>query len=275
MYIGVNNVARKISNCYVGVNGVARKVKAVYVGVNGVARLVWKFGKDKKLFSRYLSFNKCTSNVAEWYVVDEYGSKRQASLNSCIPSSVSSKAVLCNLSTAWSNSYGDGTGSSYNVNSIQKFTLDSNYNATVVGRAHYNRSSSSYGYSGSMSYGKSYFCNLYLDLGDYVFLCLYESAGTSVYGGYYCVYDWSDNQICMLKRDYNYGSYGYDYYMPQSGYNISNSKIIVGVSSSDSSGIGIINFNGSSLTQKYFYVRQYGFVVLKIQHQFFLLLQIR
>jgi hypothetical protein len=42
MYIGVNNIARKIKNCYVGVNGTARKVKAVYVGVNGVARLVWK-----------------------------------------------------------------------------------------------------------------------------------------------------------------------------------------------------------------------------------------
>lgn len=47
MYIGVNNVARKISNCYVGVNGVARKVKAVYVGVNGVARLVWQAVKKK------------------------------------------------------------------------------------------------------------------------------------------------------------------------------------------------------------------------------------
>lgn len=42
MFVGVNNVARKISNCYVGIDGKARKVKAIYVGVNGVARLVWQ-----------------------------------------------------------------------------------------------------------------------------------------------------------------------------------------------------------------------------------------
>ena len=59
MYIGVNNVARKISNCYVGVNGVARKVKAVYVGVNGVARLVWQSIKTK--FTSYASERATTS----------------------------------------------------------------------------------------------------------------------------------------------------------------------------------------------------------------------
>ena len=47
MYIGVNNIARKISNCYVGVDGIARKVKAVYVGVDGKARLVWQAIKKK------------------------------------------------------------------------------------------------------------------------------------------------------------------------------------------------------------------------------------
>lgn len=45
MYIGVNNIARKIKSAYVGVNGTARKVKAVYVGdANGKARLVWTAG---------------------------------------------------------------------------------------------------------------------------------------------------------------------------------------------------------------------------------------
>lgn len=39
MYVGVSDVARKISKMYVGVNGVARKVKKAYVGVGGVARL--------------------------------------------------------------------------------------------------------------------------------------------------------------------------------------------------------------------------------------------
>ena len=41
--IGVNNVARKVTNAYVGIDGKARKVKAVYVGdANGKARLVWQ-----------------------------------------------------------------------------------------------------------------------------------------------------------------------------------------------------------------------------------------
>ena len=42
IYVGANDVARKIKGAYVGVDGVARKVKQIYVGVNGVARLVWQ-----------------------------------------------------------------------------------------------------------------------------------------------------------------------------------------------------------------------------------------
>lgn len=44
-YVGVNNVARKVSKAYVGVNGVARKVKKIYVGdSNNVAREVYSSG---------------------------------------------------------------------------------------------------------------------------------------------------------------------------------------------------------------------------------------
>ncbi len=39
MYVGVSDVARKVSKMYVGINGVARKIKKAYVGVGGVARL--------------------------------------------------------------------------------------------------------------------------------------------------------------------------------------------------------------------------------------------
>ena len=39
MYVGINNVARKITKAYVGAGGVARKVKKGYIGVNGVPRL--------------------------------------------------------------------------------------------------------------------------------------------------------------------------------------------------------------------------------------------
>ena len=37
-YVGVNGLARKVTDLYVGVNGVARRVSKGYVGVNGVAR---------------------------------------------------------------------------------------------------------------------------------------------------------------------------------------------------------------------------------------------
>ena len=36
--IGVNNIARDVSNIYIGVSGVARRVERAYIGVNGVAR---------------------------------------------------------------------------------------------------------------------------------------------------------------------------------------------------------------------------------------------
>ena len=38
VYIGVNNVARKVKKSYIGVGNVARKIKKAYIGVNGVAR---------------------------------------------------------------------------------------------------------------------------------------------------------------------------------------------------------------------------------------------
>lgn len=41
IYLGVNNVGRKVPKLYIGVNNVARKVKKVYIGVNNVARLVY------------------------------------------------------------------------------------------------------------------------------------------------------------------------------------------------------------------------------------------
>ena len=40
MYVGVDNLARKIKKAYVGIDGVARKIKKAYVGVNGIARSI-------------------------------------------------------------------------------------------------------------------------------------------------------------------------------------------------------------------------------------------
>ena len=43
-YIGVDGVARSISNGYVGVDGVARSISKGYVGVDGIAR---EFGEPE------------------------------------------------------------------------------------------------------------------------------------------------------------------------------------------------------------------------------------
>lgn len=45
IYIGVNNVARKIKKGYIGVDGIARKIKKGYIGVGGVARPFWTGGE--------------------------------------------------------------------------------------------------------------------------------------------------------------------------------------------------------------------------------------
>ena len=42
MYVGINDVARKITNAYVGINGVARKIVKGYVGVNDIAHLIFE-----------------------------------------------------------------------------------------------------------------------------------------------------------------------------------------------------------------------------------------
>ena len=42
MWIGVDNIARRVKNMYIGVDGIAKKVKAAWIGVEGVARLFYK-----------------------------------------------------------------------------------------------------------------------------------------------------------------------------------------------------------------------------------------
>ena len=41
LYVGINNLARKVKKMYVGIDGKARKVKKAYIGVGGKARLFW------------------------------------------------------------------------------------------------------------------------------------------------------------------------------------------------------------------------------------------
>ena len=50
IYVGVNNIARKMKGAYVGVNGVARKVKQVYIGdANGKTHI---FGSTVDLMGK-------------------------------------------------------------------------------------------------------------------------------------------------------------------------------------------------------------------------------
>ena len=46
MYVGANNIAKKVNKIYVGVNGVAQQVKKIYVGVNGTAQLSYTSGPN-------------------------------------------------------------------------------------------------------------------------------------------------------------------------------------------------------------------------------------
>jgi hypothetical protein len=47
MYVGVDNIARKVKQIYIGVNGVARRIKKAYIGINGIARLFFGSGELK------------------------------------------------------------------------------------------------------------------------------------------------------------------------------------------------------------------------------------
>lgn len=56
MYIGMDNIARKVKAIYIGIDGVARKVKNGYVGVNGVARQFYKSSKIEMLNKITITF---------------------------------------------------------------------------------------------------------------------------------------------------------------------------------------------------------------------------
>lgn len=45
MYIGVDEIARKVKRGYIGVDGVARKIKRGYIGVGGIARICFSGGE--------------------------------------------------------------------------------------------------------------------------------------------------------------------------------------------------------------------------------------
>lgn len=46
IYIGVNNIARKVASAYVGISNVARRITKAYLGVNNVAKLIYESHKE-------------------------------------------------------------------------------------------------------------------------------------------------------------------------------------------------------------------------------------
>lgn len=94
MYVGINNLARKIKSSYIGVDGVARKVKAIYVGVNGVARLVWQ--AIKKKITSYLGYTRTGVMNDTSYNYNTVGISHKINNNHCL---VLSTGVYINSSS--------------------------------------------------------------------------------------------------------------------------------------------------------------------------------
>ena len=86
-YVGVNNVARKVSKMYVGVGGIARKVKKAYVGVGGVARLFFQKGMDfnKIQITTRVPLDETASATNSNYVLIGGGETRTQSSTSTQP----------------------------------------------------------------------------------------------------------------------------------------------------------------------------------------------
>ena len=241
VYIGdSSSKAKKLKNAYIGVNGIARKIKAIYVGVNGIARLVWNGGK--RVLTKYLHCNM-GSNPIQLY--NTYSSRQSAGSVSSFKNSQLSSGFLCDVYS----SYNDGTGTTYYYNSIQRFSLDNDYNLTNIGRVNYNYSWGGTRYDGSWYNSASTACDFYHELGDYLFMCLRNISDGYNNREYYAIRDWSGNEICSLDQ----ASWISNSVMPTSGFAFSNSTMIVGINSPSRLCLGVINFDGSNLTQAYYY----------------------
>lgn len=245
VYIGNSSgKAAKLKNAYIGINGVSRKIKAIYVGVNGVAKLVWNGGK--RALTKYLHYNM-GSIPAKLYNID--GTRQHSASIINYKNSQLPCGFICN---AYS-SYNDSTGTTYYYNSIQRFSLDDNYNLTNIGRVPYNRSWGGTRYDGSWYESTKTVCDFYNELGDYLFMGLRTVSDGDTIKKYYAIKDWSGNEICTLDQSkYGHG-WDSDIAVASSGVAFSNSTMVVGVASYSEVALGVITFNGSNLTQTYYY----------------------
>ena len=103
IYIGVDNIARKIKKGYVGVGNVARKIKKGYIGdENGIARLFYSA-------ETIVNFNDCPFPTTWTTIVDdqeytatnEFGTWRVYASGKCAVLSQPYKAFDRNSNTLW------------------------------------------------------------------------------------------------------------------------------------------------------------------------------
>ena len=237
MYIGVNNAARKIKNCYVGVDGVARKVKAVYVGVNGVARLVWQSGL--KFVSRYIYCKTGSTSIS----LHNYDDDNTTKIAGSIIESYNSEKLSCGILCRVYSSVQTYTSCYDKFDSIQRLTIDDNNNITKIERIDYNK-----GYS-EPNYYRLTSCPVYLELGNYLFMVLDDATQTGSISRKYSVVDWSGNTLCSL--DYLIPG-AMSVQTPESGVVFFDSVVVVTSNCSQQAKLGVIQFNGSSLSQTYY-----------------------
>lgn len=123
-YIGVSNVARKVSNQYVGVSNVARKVTKGYVGVGNVAKQHYSSDVTLKI-------TKGTNYSAGYIVVN--GSSYYTSTTLALAPGTS---ISCYANGG--NIYLNGTYvGSYTYN----YTVTTNTNISLEDNAYYDQSS--------------------------------------------------------------------------------------------------------------------------------------
>ena len=188
MFIGVNNLARKIKNCYVGVDGKARKIKAVYVGVDGKARLVWQQILDKvKSFSSVIKTNP--------YVVDSIGYSYKTFRGGINPyiliPSKNDNAVYLPTTTDDCHINNDYTSTKYCIRKII-FNGDNISSVKTITVGDY---ASGTNYSGEY-YRTSITFNCLFEFGDYLF-CAYSlwKNGESFPTAYMCLCDMDNEKI--------------------------------------------------------------------------------
>lgn len=89
VYVGVNNLARKVTKIYCGVDNVARKVKKGYVGVGGVARIFFSGEQKLEYYGTITPLSKARSNLAAT-TVGNYALFGGGSYNNIYPDTVDS-----------------------------------------------------------------------------------------------------------------------------------------------------------------------------------------